>query len=202
MQCITGWWFPFGEQINLSWSIVCYTWPHPPLPRAWKTSWKIVSLVRQPGISKLTACAPPLLHVQLMKQPKKGVPKNSTFLNFQVSNLNFQKGTFSGTSIMCFRHQQWSQWNPMESATLKTSACATWQPGSYTCQSRTSTRCRHCRCPQRMWTWCGRQCLPKKYSSFARANTKTRKKTEAKANTKTRTRTKTNTKANTKTHRK
>ena len=45
-----------------------------------------------------------------------------------------------------------------------------------TCQSRTSTRCHHCRCPQTMWTWCGRQCLPKKYSSFAKPNTMTRKR--------------------------
>ena len=113
------------DDFFLPWSIVCYTWPHPPLPRAWNTSWKIVSLVRQPGISRLTACAPPLLHVQLMKQPKKGVPKNSTFLKYQVSEISERCTLFSGTPRMCFRHQQWSQWNPMESAPLKTSACAT-----------------------------------------------------------------------------
>ena len=59
-----------------------------------------------------------------------------------------------------------------------------------TCQSRTSTRCHHCRCPQTMWTWCGRQCLPNN-SSFARANTMTRKKTKTKASAKQSTLTKT-----------
>jgi len=34
---------------------------HPPLPSAWSTSWKTVSLVRQLGISRLIACSPPCL---------------------------------------------------------------------------------------------------------------------------------------------
>ena len=103
------------DDFFLPWSIVCYTWPHPPLPRAWKTSWKIVSLVRQLGISRLTACAPPLLNVQLMKQPKKGVPKNSTFLKYQVSEISerctlFREHRVCASDISNEANE--IQWNP------------------------------------------------------------------------------------------